>query len=96
MADRQESRWRAQPYDYGCAHRLASALGLSHTTASVLVRRGFADAVSARRFLAADETHDPGLFGGMAAFSMMFVPIISSALFLLLYSYVLYRREIKG
>ena len=37
-----------------------------------------------------------GLFGGMAAFSMMFVPIISSALFLLLYSYVLYRREIKG
>jgi uncharacterized membrane protein len=34
-----------------------------------------------------------GLFGGIAAFWMMFIPIIGSTLFLLVYSYVLYRRE---
>jgi uncharacterized membrane protein len=36
-----------------------------------------------------------GFFGGMTAFRMMFVPIIGSTLFLLVYSYVLYRRETK-
>ena len=35
-------------------------------------------------------------FGGMTAFWMMFVPIIGSTLFLLVYSYVLYRRETKA
>ena len=34
-----------------------------------------------------------GFFGGMAAFWFMFVPIIATTLFLLVYSYVLYRRE---
>ena len=38
---------------------------MSHTTASVLVRRGLADPPSARRFLEADETHDAGEFDGM-------------------------------
>ncbi|MGH2978769.1 MAG: single-stranded-DNA-specific exonuclease RecJ, partial [Solirubrobacterales bacterium] len=66
MADRQDSRWRAHPYDYARAHVLSSALGLSHATASVLVRRGLADPAAARRFLEADETHDPGRLGGMA------------------------------
>jgi single-stranded-DNA-specific exonuclease len=66
VADRLDSRWRAHPYDYGRAHLLASALGLSHTTASVLVRRGFGDPASARRFLEADEAHDASLFAGMA------------------------------
>src|SRR5690349_22372532 len=37
-----------------------------------------------------------GLFGSMTAFWMMFVPIIGSTLFLLVYSYVLYRRETKA
>jgi uncharacterized membrane protein len=37
-----------------------------------------------------------GFFGGMAAFWMVFVPIIGSTLFLLVYSYVLYRRETKA
>ena len=37
-----------------------------------------------------------GLFGGMTAFWMMFAPIISSTLFLLIYSYVLYRRETRA
>jgi uncharacterized membrane protein len=34
-----------------------------------------------------------GLFGGTTAFWFMFVPIIGSTVFLLAYSYVLYRRE---
>ena len=67
MADLQESRWRAHPYDYAQAHALASALGLSHTTASVLVRRGMGDAATARSFLEADEAHDPARFGGIDA-----------------------------
>ena len=44
---------------------LASELGVSHTTASVLVRRGFPDAPAARSFLEASETHDPSLFAGI-------------------------------
>ena len=36
-----------------------------------------------------------GFFGGMVAFWMLFVPLIGSTLFLLVYSYVLYRREAK-
>jgi single-stranded-DNA-specific exonuclease len=38
---------------------------MSHTTAAVLVRRGFADTPTARRFLEAAETHDPSLFAGI-------------------------------
>jgi uncharacterized membrane protein len=34
-----------------------------------------------------------GFFGGTTAFWMMFVPILGSTLFLLVYSYVLYQRE---
>lgn len=34
-----------------------------------------------------------GLFGGMAAFWLLFVPLIGSTIFLLVYSYVLYQRE---
>lgn len=37
-----------------------------------------------------------GLFGGMTAFWFLFVPLIGSTLFLLIYSYVLYRRETKA
>ena len=37
-----------------------------------------------------------GFFGGIVAFWMLFVPLIGSTLFLLVYSYVLYRRETKG
>lgn len=36
-----------------------------------------------------------GFFGGMVAFWMLFVPLIGSTLFLLVYSYVLYRRDTK-
>jgi uncharacterized membrane protein len=37
-----------------------------------------------------------GLFGGTTAFWMMFAPIIGSTLFLLVYSYVHYRRETRA
>jgi uncharacterized membrane protein len=37
-----------------------------------------------------------GFFGGMTAFWMMFAPMIGSTLFLLVYSYLLYRREMQA
>jgi uncharacterized membrane protein len=37
-----------------------------------------------------------GFFGGMIAFWLMFVPLIGSTLFLVVYSYILYRDEIKA
>lgn len=37
-----------------------------------------------------------GLFGGITAFWMLFIPLISSTLFLVVYSYVLYQRETKA
>lgn len=37
-----------------------------------------------------------GFFGGMIAFWLMFVPLIGSSLFLVVYSYVLYRDETKA
>jgi len=37
-----------------------------------------------------------GLIGGMTAFWLMFVPLIGSSLFLMVYSYILYRSEMKS
>ena len=37
-----------------------------------------------------------GIFGGMTAFWFLFVPLIGSTLLLLIYSYVLYRREARS
>ncbi len=37
-----------------------------------------------------------GIFGGMTAFWFLFVPVISSTLFLLVYSYLLYRNEARA
>jgi uncharacterized membrane protein len=36
-----------------------------------------------------------GVFGGMTAFWFLFVPLIGSTVFLLIYSYVLYQKESK-
>jgi single-stranded-DNA-specific exonuclease len=58
--------WQAPPYSYEEAFALARELGLSATTATVLVRRGFRDASSARGFLEASDSHDPHAFRGMA------------------------------
>ena len=50
------------------AAALARELGVSDVTASVLLRRGYIDAVEARAFLAGErEPHDPLLLGDMAA-----------------------------
>ncbi len=35
-------------------------------------------------------------FGGMTAFWFLFIPLIGSAIFLVIYSYLLYQREIKA
>ena len=37
-----------------------------------------------------------GVFGGMIAFWLMFVPLIGSSVFLVIYSYALYRGETKA
>ncbi|MBI5353252.1 MAG: SdpI family protein [Chloroflexi bacterium] len=37
-----------------------------------------------------------GFFGGMTAFWFMFIPLIGSTVFLLVYSYALYRNETKA
>lgn len=37
-----------------------------------------------------------GIFGGMTAFWFLFVPLIGSTIFLLIYSYVLYQQETKA
>ena len=58
-------RLEIPPYDFAAAERLAAALGLSHPTAQVLVRRGMADVDAARRFLAAEVTHPLDAFGGL-------------------------------
>jgi uncharacterized membrane protein len=37
-----------------------------------------------------------GLFGGTASLWLMFIPIVGSTIFLLIYSYVLYQRETRA
>ena len=61
------ARWTCTPYSVTAAERLAAELGVSQTTATVLVRRGHDTVEAARRFLAADERHDPFAFEGMRA-----------------------------
>jgi single-stranded-DNA-specific exonuclease len=53
------------PYDFAAAEQLAAALGVSHVTAQVLVRRGFAGADAAREFLDAGVEHPLDAFGGL-------------------------------
>ena len=61
------ARWTTKPYSVAAAERLRAELGLAPVTASILVRRGYGDPAAARRFLAADERHDPFSMDGMAA-----------------------------
>src|SRR3954466_13207641 len=53
------------PYDFAAADALSRALGVSHPTAQVLVRRGFDRVETAARFLAADGAHPLDAFGGL-------------------------------
>lgn len=61
------ARWTTPPYSVAAADRIGRELGLSPTTAAILVRRGHETVEGARSFLEADERHDPGRFGGMDA-----------------------------
>ena len=55
-----EGSWTIEPCSRGDALALAAALGISETTASVLVRRGLCDPDEAAQFLAgAPPGHDP-------------------------------------
>jgi single-stranded-DNA-specific exonuclease len=63
-----EGTWRLPPCPRPEVVALAQALGLSETTASVLVRRGYGDPEAARAFLAAEiPAHDPFSLGDMEA-----------------------------
>jgi single-stranded-DNA-specific exonuclease len=59
--------YRADPYSYEEARRLAEQLELSEPVAITLVRRGYRTPEQARAFLEADESHDPAEFRSMAA-----------------------------
>jgi single-stranded-DNA-specific exonuclease len=60
--------WTIAPCSYEDAAALAAELGLSETTARILVRRGLPDAAEARSFLeGAPPNHDPFLLGDMRA-----------------------------
>jgi single-stranded-DNA-specific exonuclease len=62
----QDGRWTTRPCDWSRVEHLADALGVSATTATVLVRRGLDDAPAARSFLAAEPPdHDPLALGDM-------------------------------
>jgi single-stranded-DNA-specific exonuclease len=63
-----EGTWRMTPCPRPEVAALAGALGLSETTASVLVRRGYSDPAKAQAFLTAEiPEHDPFLLGDMEA-----------------------------
>jgi single-stranded-DNA-specific exonuclease len=64
----QEGMWSLAPCPRREAAELAQALGVSQTTATVLVRRGYGDPEAASAFLAADPPgHDPFLLGDVEA-----------------------------
>src|ERR671914_12580 len=61
------SRWRSDPYEVAGGRRLAEGLGVSPVVGSILARRGFEEIDQARRFLAAEEAHDPRTLPGVPA-----------------------------
>lgn len=50
---------------FEAVYRLQGELGVGPLAAQALVRRGLGDVEAARRFLAADESHDPSQFAGI-------------------------------
>ena len=61
------SRWRSDPYEVAAGRALARELGVSPVVGAILARRGFGEIDEARRFLAADESHDPRTLPGAPA-----------------------------
>src|SRR3954468_6585379 len=63
-----EGTWTIRPCPHRVQTELAQELGISELTASILVRRGYANAADARAFLAGEQPpHDPFLLGDMHA-----------------------------
>jgi single-stranded-DNA-specific exonuclease len=63
----RDGSWTIDPCEYADVTVLAEALELGEITASILVRRGYADVEEARRFVRGEiEPHDPFLLGDMA------------------------------
>ncbi len=60
-------RFELAPYDMAAALALESELGIGHTLAQILVRRGLGDPALAREFLAGADAHPPLAFAGMQA-----------------------------
>jgi single-stranded-DNA-specific exonuclease len=58
-------RLRIAPYAAADALALERELGVGHVLAQILVRRGLAEPAAARRFLDAQEVHDPAAFDGI-------------------------------
>ena len=63
----RDGSWTIEPCEYADVKVLADELELGEVTASILVRRGYADVEEARRFVRGEiEPHDPFLLGDMA------------------------------
>ncbi len=60
-------RFDLAPYAFADARRLVDALGVSHTLAQVLARRGLTDPEDARVFLDGEVRHPLDAFGGLRA-----------------------------
>lgn len=60
------ARWSASPCSPALADGLSQELGIPLELAAILIRRGLSGVEEARRFLAADEQHDPSLLGDVA------------------------------
>jgi single-stranded-DNA-specific exonuclease len=63
------SRWKSDPYEVAAGRAVAQELGVSPVVGAILARRGLADIEDARRFLAAEESHDPASLPGVPAAS---------------------------
>ena len=61
------SRWKCDPYEVEAGRAVAQGLGVSPVVGAILARRGLGDLEEARRFLAAEESHDPASLPGVPA-----------------------------
>jgi single-stranded-DNA-specific exonuclease len=61
------TRWECGPYHVSVAERLAAGLDAPPAVGAILARRGFSEVEEARRFLVADERHDPFTLPGVTA-----------------------------
>src|SRR5437763_15904785 len=64
--DARPSRWTCDSFSIDAAESISRELGLSRVAAQVLTRRGHDSAAAARKFLEADEQHDPTLLNDAA------------------------------